>query len=200
MRTFGTWRGRQFTTRCGGWGAWTGDDKPRERDAGHPARRPARRLRLPAGDVLFEKVRVLEADELDREAVLDVPDHATGGLAERDERANVGPLIAHDRGARLRNVDDAAGQVDAVGQDQSRHRIARGDAAIAAVLRQSENASVGEPGELGGELVALARRRRDGHGEAVLELPRNDAFQTPDMIHIGNDPLAGLAGDGRDQS
>ena len=111
-----------------------------------------------------------------------------------------GRWSAFDRRARLRDVDDAAGQIDAVGQDEPRHRVARGDAAVAAILRQAEDAAVGEPGELGGELVALARRRRDRHGEAVLELARDDAFQPSDMIHIGDDALARLAGDRRDQS
>jgi hypothetical protein len=153
-----------------------------------------------AGNILFEKVGVLQPDKLDRKAFLDVANHAAGRLAEGDEGADLRALLAPDRGARLRDVDDAAGQIDAVGQDEPRHRVARGDAAVAAIFRQSQNATVGEPGELGGELVALARRGRDRHGEAVLELPRDDPFQPPDVIHIGDDAFARLAGDRRDQS
>ena len=56
-----------------------------------------RRRRLPAGNVLFDKIRMLQPDELDREAILDMADHPTGGLADGDERADLGPLIAGDR-------------------------------------------------------------------------------------------------------
>ena len=59
--------------------------------------------------------------------------------------------------------------------------------------------AVGEPGELGGELVALARRRRDRHGEAVLEQARDLAFEPAEMVDIGDDAFARLADDRRDQ-
>ena len=65
------------------------------------------------------------------------------------------------------------------------------DAAVAAVFRQAEDVAVGEPGELGGELVALARRRRDRHGKAVLEQARDLAFEPAEMVDIGDDALAG---------
>ena len=77
--------------------------------------------------------------------------------------------------------------------------IARHDTAVSAVFRQSENMSIGEPGQLGGELVALARRRRDRHREAVLKDARDVAFEPAQMIDVGDDALAGLAGDRRDQ-
>ena len=98
------------------------------------------------------------------------------------------------------DVDDAAGDVDAVGQDQAGGRIARRHAAVTAIFRQAEDVAVGEPGELGGELVALARGRRDRHGEAVRELARDHAFQPADMIDIGDDAFARLAGNRRDQA
>ena len=53
-----------------------------------------------------------------------------------------------------------------------------GDTAVAAVFRQVEDVAVGEPGELGGELVALAGSP-DRHGKAVLEIARDLAFQRP---------------------
>ena len=84
------------------------------------------------------------------------------------------------------NVDDAASDVDPVLQNEPGGGIARDDAAVAPVLGQAENVTVGEPSELGGELVALARSGRDGHGKAVLELARDDAFEPTDMVDIGN--------------
>ena len=93
----------------------------------------------------------------------------------------------------------AAGEIDAVRQDQAADRIARDDTAVAAVFRQTENMAVGEPGELGGELVAFARRRRNRHGEAVLKQPRDLAFEPAQMIDIGDDAFAWCAADRRDQ-
>ena len=70
---------------------------------------------------------------------------------------------------------------------------------MAAIFRQAEDVAVGEPGELGGELVALALGRRDGHGEPVREYARDVPFQSAQVIHIGDHPFAGLAADRRDQ-
>jgi hypothetical protein len=47
--------------------------------------------------------------------------------------------------------------------------------------------------------VALAGGRRDGHGEAILQRPRDLAFQTAEVIHIGDDAFADIAADRRDQ-
>ena len=71
---------------------------------------------------------------------------------------------------------------------------------MAAVFRQIEDLPVGEPSELGGELVALARGRRDGHGEAIVESARDLAFEPAEMIDVGDHPFARLAGDRRNQS
>ena len=51
----------------------------------------------------------------------------------------------------------------------------------------------------GGELVAFARRRRDDHREAVLEDARDVAFEPAQVIYIGDNALAWLATDRRDQ-
>src|SRR5579872_4836383 len=59
---------------------------------------------LPAGNILFEKVGVLQADELDREAFLDMADDAARRLAHGYQRADFRPLVAPDRRARLGNV------------------------------------------------------------------------------------------------
>src|SRR5271156_5105076 len=68
--------------------------------------------RLLAGDIVFEKVGVLQAGKFDGEAVFEVAHHAALDLAERDQRTDRRPLVGGDAGARFRNVDDAAAQVD----------------------------------------------------------------------------------------
>jgi len=113
--------------------------------------------------------------------------------SETDRRA----LIGGEAGARLRDVDDTTGDVEAVRQDQPADGVTRDDAAVATVFRQTEDVAVGEPGELRGELVALARRRPDRHREAVLKDARDVAFESPEMINVGDDALARLAGDRR---
>src|SRR3954470_22447162 len=138
--------------------------------------------RLPAGDVLFEKVRVLQADELDGESIFEVANHPARCLADGHCRADLGPMLAGNGSARLRDVDDPNGDVRAVWQNQTPGWIAWGHTAVTTVLRQAQNVAIGEPGELGGELVALARGGRDRHGKAILELPSNDTFQPADMV------------------
>ena len=64
---------------------------------------------------------------------------------------------------------------------------------MAAIFRQAEDVAVGEPGQLRGELVALARRRGDRHREAVRQNADDRAFEPADMIDIGDDALARLA-------
>jgi hypothetical protein len=66
-------------------------------------------------------------------------------------------------------------------------------------LPAARGCEVGEPGELRRELVAFARRRRNAHGEAVLKDARDVAFEAAKMIDVGNDALAGSAGDWCDQ-
>ena len=63
---------------------------------------------------------------------------------------------------------------------------------MATILRQVELVLVGEPGQLRGELVLLALRGDDRHGEAVFEGACDDAFDAADMIDIGNDLFARL--------
>src|SRR5580692_3266541 len=142
---------------------------------------------------------MLQAGELDGEAFFEVTHDAALYGAERDQRADRRPLVGGDTGARLRNVDDAAGEVDAVRHDQAADRVARHDTAVAAVFRQAEDVAVGEPGELGGKLVAFARGRPDGHRKAVLENARDVAFEPAQMIDIGDDALARRAAHRRDQ-
>ena len=61
---------------------------------------------------------------------------------------------------------------------------------MAAVFRQIEDVAVGKPGQLRGELVALARRRADGHCKTVVDDARDLAFDAADMIEVGDDAIA----------
>jgi hypothetical protein len=70
---------------------------------------------------------------------------------------------------------------------------------VPAIFRQTQDMTVGEPGELRGELVALVRRCRDRHGETVLKEPGDVAFEPPHVIDVSNHTLARLAGDWRHQ-
>ena len=58
------------------------------------------------------------------ETVFEVPNDPAGGLAEGHQSADLGALLGRDRCTRLRHVDDADGQVDAVRHDQPCHGIA----------------------------------------------------------------------------
>src|ERR1700722_19004591 len=148
--------------------------------------------RLAGGDVVFEKVGVLQPGKLDGEAVFEVADDAALHLAERYQGADRGALFGGDTGARLRNVDDSAGEVDAVRHDQAARRFLRRDAAVAAVFRRIEQVAIGEPGELGSKLVALSLGGCDRHRKTALELARDVAFEAAQVIDIGDDALAGL--------
>ena len=98
---------------------------------------------------------MLEAEEFDREAVIEMTDHARRRLADGDGGRDFRPVFAPDRGARLRNIRYPHHRARAIRQDQPRRRIARRDPAVAAILRQTQNMPVGEPGKLRSELVAL---------------------------------------------
>ena len=76
------------------------------------------------------------------------------------------------------------------GSDHGGARIARHDAVVAAVLGQPEDLAVGEPGQLRGKLVALARGRGDRHRKTVRQDADNRAFEPADVIDIGDDALA----------
>ncbi len=70
---------------------------------------------------------------------------------------------------------------------------------MAAIFRQIEDVAVGEPGQLGGELVALARGRTHAHGEAVVDNAGNLALDPADMVEIGDHAVADIADAGRQQ-
>jgi hypothetical protein len=80
--------------------------RKREKRMEPPAReaRQSRQLSrrpLPAGDVIFQKVGMLQAGELDGEAFLEMAHDAALHCAERDQRADRRPLVGGDTGARL---------------------------------------------------------------------------------------------------
>src|SRR5882762_4842912 len=156
-------------------------------------------LYLPAGDVVFDEVRVLEAQVLDREPLLEVAYHPAGGLADGDLCANAWPLVGRNGTTRLRNVHDTHGNVVAVGQGQTASRVAGRHTAVAAVVDRAQELTVGKPGQLGRELVALTRGGRDVHGEAIFKQARDHAFEPAHVIHIGDDALVELADDRGDE-
>src|SRR5439155_19702986 len=75
--------------------------------------------------------------------------------------------------------------------------VARHHTLVTAVFRQVENVAVGEPGQLCGALVALARGGADGHGEPVVDNPGNPALDPADMVEIGDHAVADIADAGR---
>src|SRR6266850_5501332 len=156
-------------------------------------------LYLPAGDVVFDAVRVLEAEVLDREPVLEVAYHPAGGLADGDLCANAWPLVGGNGTTGLRNVYDTHGNVVTAGKRQTASGVAGRHPAVAAVIDGAQEFTIGKPGQLGRELVALARGGRDVHGEAIFELARDHAFEPAHVIHIGDDALVELADDRGDE-
>src|SRR5581483_11902145 len=165
---------------------WADDHR---RSAGRAAS-ACRALTSAAGDVLFEKIRMLRPSEFDGKTVFGMAHDTALHLAERDYAADRRPLIRGNGVARFRHVNDAAADIETVRHDEPARRIARHDAAVAAILGQAEDVAVGEPCELGRELIALACGCPDGHGEAVLEGARDTTFEAAEMIHIGDDALA----------
>ena len=50
-----------------------------------------RTMRLFAGDVFFDEIRVLQPGEFDSESIIDVADHAALGLPDGNHGADHGP-------------------------------------------------------------------------------------------------------------
>src|SRR5580704_2631616 len=118
---------------------------------------PAGRMnRLLSGDRVLDEVGALHPRELDGKAVVEMPHHTPRRLADAQGRADRWPMIADHGDTRHRQVNDAAFLRGAVLQHQRGGLVAGGDALVATVLGKIEHMAVGEPGELGGELVALA--------------------------------------------
>src|ERR1700722_8200604 len=69
---------------------WTQQDDAAGNGSGRDRGAAQHGGRFPAGDIFFEKIGMLQPDELDREAFLDMPNHATRRLADGDEGANIG--------------------------------------------------------------------------------------------------------------
>jgi hypothetical protein len=82
---------------------------------------------------------VLQTRELDGEAIFEMSHYAALHLAEDYESADRRALIGGDAGARLRHIDDAAGEVDAARHEQAPDRVTWDDTAVTAVFRQPED-------------------------------------------------------------
>ena len=79
------------------------------------------------------------------------------------------------------------------GQGERRRTVARFDAFVAAILGHAEDVTIGEPGELVGELFALERRQLHLDREAAVEVARHRAFDATDLVEIGDDAFADFA-------
>jgi hypothetical protein len=111
----------------------------------------------------------------DGKFVVDVTRDAALRLDNGDHDANWRSQLAGDadRGAGLRQIDHAAGDIGAVGQHEARHWIARRKPAVAAIFWKVENLPVGQLCKPRCELVALAQRGRDRHCKSVFESARD---------------------------
>ena len=124
---------------------------------------------------------MLKPRELDREACVQMANHAAGDLADRNVAADVGAFGRADAGAGQRDVDDPNPDIGAVRHDKAGTGDLWDETAVTAIFRPVEDAAVGKPRKLGGEHVALAWGRQDGHREAVLKQPGQVAFKADEM-------------------
>src|SRR6476660_6944461 len=78
-----------------------------------------RAVTLFAGNIFLDEIGMLEAHELDRKAILDVTHHAALGLAHSNNHTDRWPQVGSDSDccARLRKVDNPAGDIGAIWQD-----------------------------------------------------------------------------------
>ena len=136
---------------------------------------------------------MLQARELDGKALFEVTHHPPGNLAKDDIAAQIGPMRRGNARAGQREVDDPDPNIGLVGQNQLSGRVLRDKAAVAAVFRQVEKVAVGEPGELGGQLIAFARRGCDCHGKAIGQMACDLAFETAEMVNVGDNPVPDVA-------
>src|SRR5258707_9092254 len=147
---------------------------------------------LPRGNAFFERFGQLFVNELECKAFFQVSYHPRLYLAEHDHRFQRRPVFRGDGGAGQRHVDDPAGHLGAVLKREHGDRVARHDTIVAAVFRQIENVAVGEPGQLCGELVALARSGPDGHGETVVDNSGNPALDPANIVWISDHAVADI--------
>src|SRR6185312_1512025 len=103
---------------------------PRMRNSAH---RVYGAVTLFAGHVFFNEVGVLQPHELDRKSVFDVAHDPALRLADCHYDANWRSQLATDadRGARLGQVDYAAGDIRAIWQHEASHWVARCKPAMA---------------------------------------------------------------------
>ena len=93
-------------------------------------------------EVILQKSR-REVRLVQGEALFEVAHDARLHLAKRNQRPARRPLIARNAGAGLREVDDAATDIQPIGHDQASRWIAWSEAAMAPVFRQAEDVAIG---------------------------------------------------------
>src|SRR5262245_28556792 len=139
----------------------------------------------------------LRVDELHAETVRVVAHDAGARLAKRHFRANLWACRRADGGTRQRTVQHPAGRLDALGELERLHGVARrGNARVTACFRPAEFGAVGEPGELVCKLVALVLRGLQLDGETTVVHARHRALDAADVTEVGGDALARAHGQG----
>ena len=81
-------------------------------------------FKLSASDIFFERVRMLQANKFNRKAILDIAGDAGLGLANGNERTDHRPLVARDTRARLRYIDNATVDMNAVRKNEPSQWVA----------------------------------------------------------------------------
>src|SRR5690606_33993547 len=140
--------------------------------------------------LLHDGQHFLGGGEFHRHAILEMPDDAGAHAPQRDRGAHGRADVELDGGARQGNVDDLAIIAATIVEHDGGMADIGYDALMAPVLGQVEKILVGQPGELGGHLVALAGGGGDIHDEAAVDLCEDGALDATQMIEIGDDALA----------
>jgi hypothetical protein len=96
-------------------------------------------------------------------------------------------------------VQSFARRHDALRQCQLADRVAWRDALVPPFGRIRHIGAVGEPGELGGELLTLVMSGLNAKGEAALAAAYHRALDATEVIEISNDAFAELDADRRQQ-
>ena len=84
---------------------------------------------------------MLQPRELDREACIQMADHAARNLADRNVGADLGAFCRADAGAGQRDVDDPNPDFGAFRHDQAGTGDLRDETAVTAIFRQIEDAA-----------------------------------------------------------
>lgn len=110
-----------------------------------------------------------------------------------------GRASVFDAGAGEGNIANLGDDLLAVGKAQQRALHQRDDPLVATAIIQAATMSVGEPGELISEPVALTWREIHGQRETRFRLPRGHAREAAELIEIDHNLFANPGLDRRKQ-